>query len=184
VKVLSYNKREATFILSIATDQLSERIIIYRPDHALSFQTAIEHVGTARKTPLSGATGAANDPWLHKKDVIKIPYLKIDATTDLSGLLKGKLYFSGEKVPWTINTARQITRFDLFEKGAKIQVVNEAETQPFGPAPRRGQTIYVPRNFVCDGPFFVAAWLDDAPMPYFAAWIGDPDAMIPFGGAK
>jgi hypothetical protein len=34
VNVLAYNKQEATFMLSIATDKPSERIIIYRPDHA------------------------------------------------------------------------------------------------------------------------------------------------------
>jgi len=34
VNVLAYNKQEATFMLGIATDKPSERIIIYRPDHA------------------------------------------------------------------------------------------------------------------------------------------------------
>jgi len=181
VKVLSYNRKEHSFILSIATNKPAERIIIYRSDHALSFDLAIEHVNAAIKAPLAGALGAANDPTLHRRDTVKIPYLKIYTETDFSDQLKGLLYYGGESVPWTITKARQITKFDLFEKGAKIRVVDEAEVVPFGPAPRRGKTIYAPRAFICDVPFFVAAWRDGVPVPYFAAWIDGLGVLAPFG---
>ena len=181
VKVLDYNDRGKSFILSIATDQADEKLILYRAGRALSFKMAIEHVKASIKAPLSGPNGSLADSTLHKNDTIKIPYLALKSDTDLATQLQGKRHYVGDPVPWTINIAYQITHFELFEKGARIRVETSHDDDPFGGIPARPRRItYVPRQFICDEPFFVFAWRDKASLPYFAAWIDGKEALQKF----
>jgi len=178
VKVIDYKDGGKSFILTIATDKDDESIIIYRPEQAMSFQGAIAHVETASKTPFAGPDGSLTDGALHRNDTIKVPCLSLNADTKFTSQLKGAMYYAGDPVSWQITTAYQITRFELSEKGAKIKVEAElgetAMAMPPPPPP------CAPRNFICDGPFFVFAWRKQAPWPYFAAWIDDKTALIPF----
>lgn len=178
VKVLRYENRGKSFILSIATDQHEERLIIYRPDRALSFDRAIEHVNDAIKAPLAGPTGSVTDSNLHKKDTLKIPYLNIKSDTDFSKQLEGLRHYSGESRPWLITQAYQITQFDLFEKGARVRVETGTGMDPFGGVPSKPRKIiYIPRMFICDRPFFVFTWKKEAPLPYFATWVDSKDVL-------
>ncbi|BDS05734.1 hypothetical protein NT6N_07740 [Oceaniferula spumae] len=181
VKVLSYEERGKSFILSIATDKDGERLIIYRPDRALSFDMAIEHVTEAIKAPLSGPTGSLSDGQLHQKDTLKIPHLNINSNTDFTDQLQGLRYYSGEPEPWFIAKACQITNFELFEKGAKVRVQTQSQMDPFGgEPPKPKKIIYLPRQFICDQAFFVFTWKDKSPLPYFATWVDSGDVMEKF----
>lgn len=172
VRILRNTPDKNTFILTINTDKAKEQIIIYCPEKAPSFHTAIQHVLDAKNNPADGKYGTPQFPYLVDHDVIKIPYIKINAHTDLTNQLKGKRYYEGETLPWSVTRAYQITRFDLFEKGARIRLQTGMD-DAFGGSPD-------PRQFVCDKPFFVFAWRDDAKLPYFAAWIDSLDVLIPF----
>lgn len=181
VKVLSYKNQGKSFTLSIATDHKDEKLIIYRPEQALSFQTAIDRVHTAIQAPLTGPYGSVNDGNLHNKDTVKIPYLTLKSDTDFTTQLQGNRYYTDNPMPWTISMAYQITHFELFEKGARIRVETAIGDAPFGgPPPPRKVLYYVPRHFICDRPFFVFAWKDKSPIPYFAAWIDGKGALQPF----
>lgn len=179
VKVLDYKPLKKSFILSIVTDRVDETLIIYRPDLAMSFGKAIQQVAGAIKVPFDGPYGSLTDGTLHKNDTVKIPYLTLNANTFFTSQLKGARFYAGENQPWQIAQAYQITNFELFEKGARIRVETRVDDGPFGgpppPPPRR--VTYVPRNFVCDEPFFVFVWREGAPWPYFSAWI-DGDAAL------
>ena len=178
VKVIDYKEDGKSFILTIATDKDDESIVIYRPEQAMSFEGAIAHVETASKTPFAGPDGSLTDGALHRNDTIKVPCLTLNANTKFTSQLKGSIYYAGDPVPWQITTAYQITRFELSEKGAKIKVEAElSETACATPPP---PPHCAPRNFVCDGPFFVFAWRKQAAWPYFAAWIDDKTALKPF----
>ncbi len=178
VKVIDYKDGGKSFILTIATDKDDESIVIYRPEQAMNFQGAIAHVETASKTPFAGAYGELTDKGLHKNDTVKIPCLSLNANTVFTSQLKGAMYYAGDPQPWQIMAAYQTTRFELSEKGAKIKV--EAELRETAMAMPPPPPHCVPRSFFCDGPFFVFAWRKQAAWPYFAAWIDDKTALIPF----
>jgi len=178
VKVIDYKEDGKSFILTLATDKEDESIIIYRPEQAMSFEKAITQVETASKSPFAGSYGELTDKGLHKNDTLKIPCLTLDSNTKFTSQLKGAMYYAGDSVPWEIMMAYQTTRFELSEKGVKIRVESGAACDPFGSPPPPPPC--VPRNFICDGPFFVFAWRKQAAWPYFAAWIDSKAALTPF----
>ena len=175
VKVLRYEPNAQSFILSIATDKEGEILIIYRPHQACSFRVAIEHVKKAMESPLAGSSGSLENGSLHRKDVVKIPYLTVHADTDFTAQLSGGLHYAGDPMPWRVVAAFQVTRFELFESGARMHVETGVGTEPFGEPPP-----VVPRFFVCDQPFFVFTWKAGADWPYFATWIDGIECLTPF----
>jgi len=172
VQVLTYKKAEKSFILSVDTDKLGEKIIIYRPIQRISFRTAIENVLDAKKSPLAGHWGSEQHRYIHENDIVKIPYLTLKTDTDLTKQLNGRRYYENEKNYSITSMAYQVTHFNLSEKGAKIQIQTGMD-DAFGGAP-------LPRQFICDAPFFVFAWRDKASHPYFAAWIDGKEALEAF----
>ena len=177
VKVLHLDVEKKSFVLKIATKTKGESLVIYQPPVAVSFQKGIEEVREAMKTPFSGRYGSLVDGRLHKFDIVKIPYLKLESETEFGKLLKGARHYPKKK-PRQIVSAYQITKFELFEKGARVRVETGAVDGPFGSPPERVQ--YVRRQFVCDRPFFVYAWKEEARWPYFAAWIDGVEALEQF----
>ncbi len=180
VKVLQYDDEGSSFLLSIATDKDGENLMIYRPSEPCSFGDAFEHVKKAKKAPLTGGFGGVRDPSLHRQDVVKIPYITLKADTDFTAQLKGNIFYAGEATPWRIVKAFQVTQFELFEDGAKVRVETAVGGEPFGEAPKPRAVPVVPRNFICDRPFFVFLWRADAEMPYLAAWIDGGDCLTEF----
>ena len=178
VKVLHYKPETSAFILSVATDRNDENLIIYRPDEECSFRNAFEHVKKAVKEPLSGAYGSLTHGSLHRNDVVKIPYVTIDADTDFKGQLSGALHYTGEALPWLVAGAFQVTRFELFEEGARVRVDTGVGTEPFGEPPKPPPV--TPRSFVCEKPFFVFLWRAGADWPYLATWIDGGECLTPF----
>lgn len=178
VSVLSHNRQTGAFVMQIATKREGDSLVICRPEKAMSFAEGIEEVLAAKATPLNGTYGSLKDGSLHRYDVVKIPYLTLDTNADLTPLLKGVRHYPGNPVTWQIGRAYQKTRFELFEKGARVRVETGASDDPFGGPPKRPKIF--PRNFVCDRPFFVFIWRDGAKLPYFAAWIDGPDALEKF----
>lgn len=177
VKVRAYQPQKKSFVLQIATDHKDETLIIFRPEKPLSFEKAIEQVTTAISAPLKGKYGSVTDDTLHKNDTVKIPYLSLNADTDFTDQLQGARFYPNQNQPWKVAKAYQITQFELSEKGAKIKNQTGMDVVPFGDPPK---IKYIPRNFICDGPFFVFAWKDEADWPFFAAWIDGKDALQPF----
>lgn len=172
VRILSNPADKAGFVLEIDTDRAAEKIIIYRPKKAVTFDRGIQHVVACRKSPCRGRFGETTFPYLWEGDIIKIPYLKIQAHTDFTHLFKATRYYNDDPRPWNISRAYQVTEFELGEKGARIRL-QTGTADAFGDSP-------VPRKFICDRPFFVFAWKDGAELPYFAAWIDGADALAPF----
>lgn len=178
VKVLHHDPKSSSFTLSVATDAEGENLIIFCPSQECSFRVAMEHVKKALKNPLSGPYGSLKDGSLHQKDVVKIPYVTIDAESDFTKQLSGSLHYAGEPLPSHIVRALQTTKFELFEEGARVRVDVELGSDPFG-APRKPPQI-TPRSFVCDRPFYVFLWKKRANWPYLAAWIDGNDSLTPF----
>lgn len=109
---------------------------------------------------------------LHKKDIIKIPYLSLNVATDVSAKFSGALHFSGESMPWRIMQAYQLTRFDLLEQGAHLRTTVGLGAEPFGEVEEMK-----PRRLICDRSFFVFLWREQADYPYFVVWV-DGDELL------
>ena len=178
VKVLHYDPGASSFILSVATDREGENLIVYRPDLECSFRIAMERVKKALEKPLSGPSGSLKDGLLHRKDVIKIPYVTVDADTDFTEQLSGGLHYAGEPLPWLVARAFQVTKFELFEEGARVRVETGVGIEPFGEPPKPPPV--TPRSFVCDRPFYVFLWRTGADWPYLATWVDGGDCLTPF----
>ena len=177
-KALEFRARTGKTYIVVATDKKGENLIVYRPDRECSFRDAIERVTKAVKDPLSGPYGSLKHGSLHRKDVVKIPYVTIDADTDFTAQLSGGLHYAGESLPWRVASAFQITRFELFEEGARVRVDTGVGMEPFGAPPKPPPV--TPRSFVCDRPFYVFLWRTGADWPYLATWIDGGDCLTPF----
>ena len=181
VKVLAYKDHGASFVLSIETQHEGEDVVIYRPPQSVGFRAAIESVNAARLVPLSGQYGSIDNGSLHRKDTVAIPYLTIDARTEFASELSGALHFEGEKAPWLISRAYQMTQFELLEDGARVRIEAGADADPFGPVePAPKPPPIIPRKFICDRPFFVFLWKTEAAWPYLAVWVDGRDCLTPF----
>ncbi len=106
---------------------------------------------------------------------MKIPYLSLRSRASFLDQLQGARFFQGDSTPWRMTAAYQLTQFELTEKGAKVRVQTGAGGGPFGGPPEK--PVIVPRNFICDGAFYVFLWKDEAQLPYFAALIDSADVM-------
>lgn len=181
VKVLDYQPKSGSFLLKIATKREDDFLFVYRPLKAMSFEKGIEEVRAGLGNPLDGKYGSVTDGTLHRFDTVKIPYLKMDLDSDFAGELRGARFYPGKGAPIYIRRAQQLTRFELFEEGARIEVKTEIAAGPFGsPEPAPPRVRYVRRNFICDRPFFVFTWREGAKWPCFAAWIDGKAALEPF----
>ncbi|MFT5632491.1 MAG: hypothetical protein ACI9SQ_000197 [Rubritalea sp.] len=178
VDVLRYENKGIEFIISMASKTKGERVIIYKSPKAGSFRYGINQVLASQEKPLSGKYGSLEDPQLHERDTVKIPYLSLQSKADFLDQLQGLRFFLGEPRPWIMRAAYQLTQFELTEKGAKVRVQTGVADDPFGGPPEK-PTI-VPRHFICDGAFYVFLWKDDAKLPYFAALIDSADVLKQF----
>lgn len=177
VRVLKWGAEDGSHALQIRSTLAEDSIILYLPPAHQDFATACRSIRSWLKPPETSpdTTGAANDPFLHDEDDVRIPCLTLESKTDFATKLVGTRHHQDSPVPWTISRAEQFTRFQLDEKGARIKVVASGAADPFGELPPT-----TPREFWYDSPFFVFLWRDNAEWPYFAAWIGDESALEPF----
>lgn len=178
VKVLSYRPASGSHALEISCKDGDDKVLFYMPPGKQDFATACKWLREWRKThaPKAELSGRRNDRLLHEGDEVRVPYITLDAEEDLTSQLQGSRFYGNAGDPWTISRAEQVTKFELFEKGARVRIEASIELDPFGPAARRT----VPRRFVYDRPFFVFLWRDDAEWPYLGVWVGDDSALQKF----
>lgn len=152
-----------------------ESVVLYMPTEEESFTLACGRVRAWQQDRMSGEYGSAEDPKLHPKDDLRIPYVKLSQLIDFTPLLAGARTYQESATPWRVVKALQQVDFQMTEKGAKVKAKVEVGAEPFGEAPPPPK--YVPRSFVYDKPFFVFLWRDGADWPYFAAWVGDASSL-------
>ena len=176
VKVLAYRPSEKSHALQLPCRGTDETIVLFRPPAAQDFATACLWLREWRKEWRERPETALeyNDVRLHRLDVVKVPYLKLETVKDFAGELGSMRFYKGEEVPRRIVRAEQKVEFELHERGARVRAEVSIE-DAFGDEPEP-PPVY-PRIFSYDAPFFVFLWRERAEWPYFGAWIGNADAM-------
>jgi hypothetical protein len=174
VKVLAYRPAEKSHALEIQCRENDDRVVLFQPSKPLDFLTACSWLRTWRKADAGteDSAGKWNDPYLHRKDEVRIPYVQLDVDTDFTSKLESYRFHNG--MPWRIAAASQLSRFRLHERGAEVEVRARIYADPFGGVET---PVYTPRRFYFDRPFFVFLWRAKAEWPYFGAWIGDHSAL-------
>lgn len=177
VEVLSYRPVDGSFALEVSCKGTDEKVILYRPAKAQDFATACRWVGQWRKDfdVKAALPGNWDERLLHEGDEVRVPYVSLDATADFAGALQGGRFYGKPGDPWAIRIAKQKTKFELHEKGARVRVETSIEADPFSEEPRN-----VPRRFIYDRPFFVFLWREKAEWPYLGVWVGDASALRKF----
>ena len=181
VRVLAYRPSEQCHALQVLCNESNDSVILFRPPTGkpIDFSTACEWIRTWRKawTEDSRKGLGHDDPTLHKRDEIQVPYLKLATKHDFTSDLASMRYYKGQPEPRIITRAEQAVKFELHERGARVRAEVSLD-DPFASAPAE-PPVY-PRRFLYDAPFFVFLWRDGAEWPYFGSWVGDTSAMKPF----
>ena len=176
VRVLAYRPSERCHALQILCKESDDTVVLFRPPAAMDFATACEWLRTWRKAwnDDSGRSLRHDDPRLHKRDEVQVPYLKLETTRDFAGKLASLRFYKGQAVPRRIARAEQRVEFELHERGARMRAEVSLD-DPFAGGPPEPPVH--PRRFRYDAPFFVFLWRDGAEWPYFGSWVGDASAM-------
>ena len=155
-----------------------ESVVLYMPRNEESFAFASGKVKVWFEDGFRGEFGSATDRSLHPKDDLRIPYVTLSNQVDFGPLLEGGRTYKEGEPPWMISRALQQVDFEMTEKGAKVRAKVELGGDPFGELPPPPPMI--PRSFIFNKPFFVFLWREGADWPYFAAWLGDADSLVPW----
>lgn len=140
-------------------------------------QTAedIQRAKTALNARIAGGDKTAGH--FGNGDLLEIPEVHFSGETNHLGDLKGSFQVPGKVPSQRFTHASHAVEFDMDETGVKIV--------GFGKGIGVGGVLPKPahlRAFVFDEPFFVVAWRDEAPLPYFVAYVDGERAFKPSSG--
>lgn len=115
---------------------------------------------------------------LCKGDLLAIPVLDMNVTTNFEALCNHALTNKGYQQSWLMG-AYQDVMFTMDESGAVVKSTAYAATG-FG-EPEKSS---IPRRFIFDTPFLLTVWRGNAESPYLAVWVATDEMMIPFKQTK
>lgn len=175
VKVLAYRPKDGSHALEISCKEIDDKVILYMPPKSQNFDTACNWIREWRKAfaPDEKTTDDWNDRYLHAEDEVIVPYVSFKTETDLKQDLVGDRFYGRPDDPWTILAAIQNTKFDLYEKGARVRVEVTLLSEPFGGPVHQP----IPRKFIYDRPFFVFLWRENVEWPYLGVWVADDSVL-------
>ena len=186
VQVLDYRGPD-DFVVELTPKGGQDRIILAKvaPAATLAETIAAVHARSAAPAtstrpadiappaPTTEPTSALRRGPMIPGDVLKVPKLNFDVTRRFDELEGLHLVPPGPNVAndLIIASAMQRIRFQMDEKGVKL----ESESHMIGcsaAAPPRA------RIMVFDKPFLILLQQTDAPRPYFALWVANPDLLV------
>ena len=176
IRVISYNGKTRSHAIQLRCQEANDTVILYLPPQPQDFATACLWIRTwTSQADQIIDEDFFNAPSLHEGDEIRVPYLELESTKNFADSLDCWLRFKN-RAPYKMVRAEQRTRFKLHEAGASVRSEASLVAAPFSspPAPP------YPRKFIYDRPFFVFLWREGSAWPYFGAWVGNADGMLPF----
>jgi len=154
------------FVLELSTRAEGDRLLVARVpprETLLATVTSVMDRAARRKGLLARAMGSFK---LGKLDTVRIPLVDLDLMRTFVELMGRAVIGKGRY----IGDAAQRIRFRLDEKGAILRSAGLVWVPRGGP---RG------RAFHCDGPFLILLVRAGRPLPYFAAWVDNPEILAP-----
>jgi hypothetical protein len=101
MKVLAFRPVDGPHALEVSCKEADDKVIFYRPPAAQDFATACKWLRKWRKDYVVNAElpGTWGDRLLHVNDEVRVPYVSLDVTTDLSGRLQGGRFYGNAGDP-------------------------------------------------------------------------------------
>jgi hypothetical protein len=109
---------------------------------------------------------------LSKGDLLAIPVVNFSVAANFPQLCD-RLFKNKRFEQVYLHQVYQDIHFKMDESGAAVR--STAYGAAFGGSSE-------PRRFLFDQPFLLTLWKNDAELPYLAAWIASPDALVAFRG--
>lgn len=179
VQVLRY--KSPNTIISIKSSVPGEHLFLCTRmqnkdgSYITSMAKTVEDIQRA-KTELNTRIAAGDKTAGHfgNGDLLEIPEVHFSGETQHLSDLKGTFQVPGKTQPQQFFFASHRVQFDMDAKGVKIEAKAGAGGGFGGPPPKPASK----RAFVFDRPFFIIAWRDEAPAPYFAAYVDGNSSLI------
>ena len=160
VVILDYNTNN-DFIIELKTTSAQDRLILAK---IAPGKTLKETMNAALSR-----TAQAQPGTLAKSETLAIPVIDFERMREFQELQGRKIMSQNPAANGAqFSRVTQRIRFKLDETGAAL----ESEAALISALP--------PRQFVFDQPFLVLLMRQGAAQPYFAAWIENSDALVPF----
>lgn len=168
VVILDYQS-EDDFVIELKTKSEGERMILAKVEPQSNLALTVKRVRQRARdgNPLPAGTN----------DTLIVPRINFDLTrqyTELEGML---LLPQTNRIATDLRvlSAVQNTRFELNEKGVELRSESHIG---FGCSAQPRPAI--PHTLIFDKPFLIVLERADAPMPYFALWIGNTELLVPW----
>jgi hypothetical protein len=158
------------FVIRIATRSAGDELIL-----------AKVKPGTTLAATIATVLGRAAHPsteYLEQEDSLKVPKLNFDLRRnfgELEGLVLQPTPAAKLKSKLIVSQVEQLVRFQLNEKGAILK--SEAVVAMVGAV--AGGFEKPPHRLIFNAPFLLLLKQKNAPLPYFALWIGNRTLLIP-----
>lgn len=155
------------FVIELRTKEKQDRLIIARLKPGTTLKETADQA-------LAKARADNSQPGLRHDETVLVPVLNFDITRSFDEICNIPATAKDSPVAY-IKSAKQNIRFKLDEKGAVLKS-DASIVAPTSAAPGKRPP---PRQFICDGPFLVLMERQGADVPYFAAWIDNPELLVP-----
>lgn len=149
------------FVLELDTRSEHDQLLVAKvPPDATLLQTVRAVLSRRKERPYDNPSNS---------EPVHIPKLNFEYTASFSSLrnqrIQNKTAFKGYEL-----VALQSVKFKLDERGAELK--SEAVISVTALANE-------PRTFIVDGPFLILMIRRNAPLPYFALWVDNPELLVP-----
>ncbi|CAN5902862.1 hypothetical protein BH11VER1_BH11VER1_42230 [soil metagenome] len=182
VQVLEYKSPNTA--ISIKSDIPDEHLYLCTRvrkndgSYLTSMAETVEHIRRVRKELHARiAAGDLTAGRFGEGDLLEIPEVHFKGIKQHLDDLTGFFRVTDRGMPQKFLHASHSVAFDMDESGVKI--VGFGKGIGIGGVPPKPAHL---RAFVFDEPFFVVAWRDNAPLPYFVAYVDGEQAFLPSSG--
>ena len=168
VTILRYDGPD-NFILELKSKSAGDQLVLakVRPEATLGETVAAVCRDVAAATPQKALPG----------DVLSVPRLNFDITRTYREIMGGLLVTHNPAVAkdLVLLSAVQNIRFEMDEKGVRLRSESHMSFGCSAKGPPEPHHV-----MIFDKSFLILLRRTDAPLPYFALWIGSPELLVGF----
>ena len=165
--ILDYQS-EDDFVIELKTKSTLDRVILAKTQPQATLEALVAAVGmrATNVEPTQPRIG----------DILKVPKLNVDITRQYDELTGKRLLVTNPNVAQDlfVLSALQNVRFQFDEKGVRLRseshIAFGCSAQPTPSPPKH--------IMVFDKPFLILLQRQEAKLPYFALWVGNPELLV------